>query len=253
MKKRLLLQALLLSSITANAVAQNQAGPIRISGSTTVYTNVFQTLKERISRDAGEPIEVISNGSRQGLSDLISGKNDIAMISAPLEELVPRLTDQERARLDPRDLVVSSLAETRLVFIVHESNPVKSLTVAQLSDLFTGVVTNWKDVGGPDLAVEVVSNQFSSGQRAVLEDRVTGGKKVVATAKSVMNDPLIPGVVRQLKGGLGHTGAKNDLRGVFMLKTDRPIVQPMSLVTKGAPTGRIARVIAAAQKAAAVN
>lgn len=253
MKKRLLLQALLLSSITANAVAQNQAGPIRISGSTTVYTNVFQTLKERISKDAGEPLEVISNGSRQGLSDLISGKNDIAMISAPLEELLPRLSEQERAQFDPKGFFVSSLAETRLVFIVHESNPVKSLTIAQLSDLFTGVVTNWKDVGGPDLAVEVVSNQFSSGQRAVLEDRVTGGKKVVATAKSVMNDPLIPGVVRQLKGGLGHTGAKNDLRGVFMLKTDRPIVQPMSLVTKGAPAGRIARVIAAAQKAAAVN
>jgi phosphate transport system substrate-binding protein len=253
MKRRFILQAVLLSLIAENAVAQNQSAPIRISGSTTVYTNIFETLKDRISKDAGEPLELISNGSRQGLSDLIAGKNDIAMISAPLEELVPRLTDQERARFDPKDLVVSSLAETRLVFIVHESNPVKSLTIVQLSDLFTGVVTNWKDVGGPDLAVEIVSNQFSSGQRAVLEDRVTGGKKVVATAKSVMNDPLIPGVVRQLKGGLGHTGAKNDLRGVFMLKTDRPIVQPMSLVTKGAPTGRIARVIAAAQKAAAAN
>ncbi len=250
MKRRLLLKALLLSSIAGNAVAQNQAAPIRISGSTTVNTNVFQTFKERISKDAGEPLEVIANGSRQGLSDLISGKNDIAMISAPLEELLPRLTELERTQFDPKNLVVSSLVETKLVFIVHESNPIKSLSIAQLSDLFTGVVTNWKEVGGPDLAVEVVSNQFSSGQRAVLEDRVTGGKKVVSTAKSVMNDPLIPGVVRQLKGGLGHTGAKNDLRGVFMLKTDRPIVQPMSLVTKGAPSGRLARVIAAAQKAA---
>ncbi len=253
MKTRLVVQALLLSTFAANAFPQNPAGPIRISGSTTVYTNVFQALKDRICKEAGEPLEVISNGSRQGLSDLISGKNEIAMISAPLEELLPRLSEQERAQFDPKSLVISALPETRLVFIVHESNPVKTLTIAQLSDLFTGVVANWKDVGGPDLAVEVVSNQFSSGQRAVLEDRVTGGKKVVATAKSVMNDPLIPGVVRQLQGGLGHTGAQNDLRGVVMLKTDRPIVQPMSLVTKGAPTGRIARVIAATRKAFAAN
>lgn len=108
-------------------------------------------------------------------------------------------------------------------------------------------------MGGSDLKVEIVSNQFSSGQRAVLEDRVNGGKKVVGTAKSVMNDPQIPGVVRQLKGALGHSGARNDLRGVAMLKIDRPVVQPMSLVTKGAPSGSLARVISAAQKAVKVQ
>lgn len=234
-------------------VAHAQATPVRISGSTTVFTNIYRDLKGAISRDSGEPIDVISNGSRQGLSDLAAGKSDIAMISAPLEELLPRLTGPEREALDPKRLTVVNLAETRLVFIVHESNPVRSLTIAQLSDLFTGVATNWKQVGGADLPVEIVSNQFSSGQRAVLEEKVTGGKKVVTTAKLVVNDPLIPGIVRQLKGGLGHSGARNDLRGVIIVKTDREIAQPMSLVTFGKPAGRIERVIAASQKAAAAR
>ncbi|MBX7184246.1 MAG: substrate-binding domain-containing protein [Vicinamibacteria bacterium] len=243
----LLFGAILVPAPAAHA----QTIPVRISGSTTVFTNVYRDLKEAISRDSGEAIDVISNGSRQGLSDLAAGKSDIAMISAPLEELLPRLTEPERKALDPRKVTVSKLAETRLVFIVHESNPVKSLTIAQVSDLFTGVVTNWKDVGGPDLPVEIVSNQFSSGQRAVLEEKVTGGKNVVTTAKLVVNDPLIPGIVRQLKGGFGHSGARNDLRGVAVVKTDREIAQPMSLVTLGKPAGRVARVIAASQKAAA--
>ncbi len=246
----LLLGAILLL-LTPGAYSQSVPAPVRISGSSTVFTNIYQSLKDAISRDAGETIEVISNGSRQGLSDLAAGKSDIAMISAPFDELLPRLTEPERKTLDPSAVTVSNLAETRLVFIVHESNPVKSLTIAQLSDLFTGVVTNWKDVGGPDLPVEVVSNQFSSGQRAVLEEKVTGGKKVVATAKLVVNDPLIPGIVRQLKGGLGHSGAKNDLRGVVMVKTDKAVAQPMLLVTIGKPAGRIAKVIAASRKAAA--
>ena len=237
--------------LAASAFSQSGPSPVRISGSTTVFTNIYQALKESISKDSGEAIDIISNGSRQGLSDLAAGKSDIAMISAPLDELLPRLTEQERKTLDPSAVTVSTLAETQLVFIVHESNPVKSLTIAQISDLFTGAVTNWKQVGGPDLPVEIVSNQFSSGQRAVLEEKVTGGKKVVTTAKQVVNDPLIPGIVRQLKGALGHSGAKNDLKGVAILKTDKTISQPMLLVSLGKPSGRIAKVIAASKKAAA--
>jgi len=216
-----------------------------------VLNNIYQPLKDAISKSSGETLDLIGNGSRQGLSDLAAGKSDIAMISAPLDELLPRLTDAERKTLDPSAVTVSKLAETHIVFIVNESNPVKSLTIAQLSDLFTCAVTNWKQVGGPDQPVEIVSNQFSSGQRAVLEDKLTGGKKVTANAKLVVNDPLIPSIVRQLKGGLGHSGLKSDLKGVAVLKTDKEISQPLLLVTLGKPAGRIAKVIAASQKAAA--
>jgi len=236
----------------SGARAQSPAtGPVRISGSTTVYTNLFEKQREAISKAAGESIQVISNGSRQGLADLAAGKCEIAMISAPLDELLPRLSDAERARLDPATLTVSSLPETRLIFIVNESNPVRKLTLAQVSDLFTGALKNWKEVGGPDLPVQIVSNQFSSGQRAVLEEKVTGGKKVASDAKLVVNDPLIPGIVRQLKGGLGHSGARNDLRGVAVVETDKPVAQPMLLVTRTKPEGAIAKVIAASKKVAA--
>jgi phosphate transport system substrate-binding protein len=235
------------------ALAQTGVAPVRISGSTTVFTNILQPHKDAISKESGEALDVISNGSRQGLSDLAAGKSDIAMISAPLDELRPRLNEAERKTLDPSAVTVSKLSETRLVFIVHESNPVKKLTIAQLSDLFTGVATNWKQVGGPDLPVEIVSNQFSSGQRAVVEEKVTGGKKVTASAKLVVNDPLIPGIVKQLKGGLGHSGLRNDLKGVSVLKTDQEISQPLLLVTIGKPAGRIAKVIAASQRAAAAH
>lgn len=238
-------------SSPAFAQAPDAGAPVRINGSTTVYTNLYEKQRDRISREAAQPITVISNGSRQGLSDLAAGKCDIAMISATLDELIPRLTEAEKAQLDSANLTVSPLPETHLIFIVNEQNPVRNLTLAQVSDLFTGAITNWKEVGGPDLPVQIVSNQFSSGQRAVLEEKVTGGKKVVATAKSVANDPMIPGIVRQLKGALGHSGLKNDLRGVALVKTDKSVSQPMLLVTRGKPSGASARVIAASQKVAA--
>jgi phosphate transport system substrate-binding protein len=258
MKKHHILALICLAVIPIAAASHAQSQPkaggasVKLTGSTTVFTNVFEKGREAISNEAGVQIEVLANGSRQGLSDLAAGRCDIAMISAPLDEVLDRLPPSEKALLVPSTLTVTSLGETNLVFIVHESNPVQRLTISQLSDLFTGVVTNWKQVGGPDLAVEVVSNQFSSGQRAVLEDQVTKGKAVVSSAKLVVNDPLIPGIVRQLRGGLGHSGARNDLRGVHVLKTDRLIVQPLSLVTRGKRAGVIARVIAAAKKVAAL-
>ncbi|MEO8362169.1 MAG: substrate-binding domain-containing protein [Vicinamibacteria bacterium] len=233
--------------------SQGQQAPplstVRLSGSTTVLTNVFVGQQERIARQAGIEISVIGNGSRQGLSDLISGRADIAMISAPLEEVEAQMTPAERAHITAAGLSVSAIGNTKLLFIVNPANSIEALTIRQLSDLFSGVVTNWKQVGGPDLAVELVSNKFSSGQRAVLEDKVLGGKDVASTAKLVVNDPLIPGIVRQLKGGLGHTGERNDLKGVKMVRTDKVITQPMALVTLGKPSGPIAKIIAATQDA----
>ena len=259
MKKHHLLDPIFLAVIAIAAASHAQSQPpargasVKLTGSTTVFTNIFEKGREAISNEAGVQIEVVANGSRQGLSDLAAGKSDIAMISAPLQEVLDRLPPSEKALLPPATLTVTSLGEANLVFIVHESNPVQRLTISQLSDLFTGIVTNWKQVGGPDLAVDIVSNQFSSGQRAVLEDQVTKGKAVVKTAKLVVNDPLIPGIVRQLRGGLGHSGTRNDLRGVRVLQTDRPIVQPLSLVTRGKPAGAIALVIAATRKVAVTH
>ena len=253
-RHRFLALALLigLAPLDREVGAQTSLGTdtIRISGSTTVFTTVFDKGRDGIARDAGVTLEVIANGSRQGLADLLSNRSEIAMISAPLDEVVAQMPPAERARFDPSALVVSHLTDTQLVFVVNESNPTRALTIKQLSDLFTGASTNWNQVGGPNLKVEIVSNQFSSGQRAVLEEKVTSGKPVTATAKWVLNDPLIAGIVRQLKGGLGHSNARSDLRGVHVLKTDRPIVQPLFLITRGKPSGRIARVIAASQKAA---
>ena len=74
---------------------------------------------------------------------------------------------------------------------------------------------------------------------------------VVSSAKLVVNDSQIAKVVRQLQGGIGHAAIEGDLGGVTLLKTDRPVVQPILLVTLGEPRGQIARVIDAAKRAAA--
>ena len=227
-----------------------QSGVVRISGSTTVFGRIFEKDQPAIERASGAKVTVVANGSRQGLIDLAAGKSDIAMLSASIEELLPRLSAAERHDLDARAFVVSPLAVSRLGFIVHPSNPLRQLTLKQVSDIFKGATTNWRDVGGPDLKIEVVSNKFSSGQRALLEDEVLAKAPVVASAKLVVNDSQIPKVVRQLPGSIGHAAVGTDLSGVTLLKTDKEVVQPILLVTLGEPRGPIARVIDAAKKSA---
>jgi phosphate transport system substrate-binding protein len=236
-----------LSAMIQPAAAE---APVRLCGSTTVIANVFERSQAEIARLAGTQIAIVGNGSRQGLTDLANGRCDIAMTSAPVGEVLGLLPPTERAALPLGALTVSSLGDAKLLFIVHASNPVKRLTIAQLSDLFVGAATNWKQVGGPDLGVDIVSNQFSSGQRAVVQDKVTMGKPILSGAKVVVNDSLIPGVVRQLKGSLGHAAAYTDLAGTHVVAVVPPITLPMALVTLGTPQGRLGNVVAAAQTVA---
>src|SRR5262245_52692279 len=151
------------------ALAQTSENLVRVSGSTTVFARVFEKGRANVEREASVRVLVVANGSRQGLSDLVAGKSEIAMLSARLEEITSRMPAAERPKAEAADLVTTPLGETRLAFIVHPSNAVRTLPIDRIGDLFSGRVTNWKDVGGPDLPVVVVSNQFSSGQRALLE------------------------------------------------------------------------------------
>jgi phosphate transport system substrate-binding protein len=239
--------ALLTLALPNGAGAQAANTAVKVSGSTSVYGKVFAKGGGDIERESGARVEAVSNGSRQGLSDLLANKCDIAMLSAALDDLMARLTPSEQGLAKRTSLVVTPLAENRLEFIVHPSNTVKRLMVAQIADLFSGKVTNWKEVGGPDLNVEIVSNQFSSGQRAVLESEVLKGASVTASAKHVVNDSQIPPIVRQVPGALGHT-ADAKVPGVTTLATDRDVVQPLALVTRGKPTGSAAKVVDAIRK-----
>lgn len=131
---------------------------ITIKGSDTVLP-VSQALAETYLELHPAPlISVTGGGSGVGIAALLNGDTDIAMSSRPL-----KLAERLRLTAAGRTLLEDTIAWDVLAVCVHPSNPLSHLTREALVAIYTGAVTNWKELGGPDLPIVVYSRESSSG------------------------------------------------------------------------------------------
>jgi len=89
---------------------------------------------------------------------------------------------------------------------VNESNPIKALTMAQLNDIFTGKITNWKKVGGPDLEITVYSRENNSGTYAFFKETVLDDKDYTQRAQTMAGTAALISAVAEDKRGVGYGG-----------------------------------------------
>ena len=152
---RVILAALISCSTLAFSV---QADEINVSGSTSV-ARVMDVLAEHYNNQQKQSfIAVHGTDSTSGIMLLKKGISNIAMSSR-------YLTEGEK----DEDLKIDVLALDGLAVVVNINNPVKSLTRKQLSDIYSGTLTNWKELGGQDKRIAVVTREASSGTRYSFE------------------------------------------------------------------------------------
>jgi phosphate transport system substrate-binding protein len=131
-----------LAGAQAPADTSSPARPLVVSGSSTVYPLMTDIVRRFERLNPGVSIEVRSVGSGQGIADLRGGVSDIAMVSR-------QLADNER------DLFAFPMCRDGAAIIVHRSNPLKGLSSHQFSELLTGNVTDWKQLGGRPGAIKL--------------------------------------------------------------------------------------------------
>lgn len=146
---------------------------IQIKGSDTMV-NLGQAWAEAfMEENPSVLIAVTGGGSGTGIAALLNRTCDIAQSSREISG-----KEFELAKSKGLNVQSISVGIDSIVFIVHPENPVSQLTVEQLSDIFTGKITNWKEVGGPDKPILVLSRERNSGTHVyVLEEIVRKGKK----------------------------------------------------------------------------
>ena len=143
---------------TANT--QTGGSLVTISGSTSVGP-LAEKLAMKYEEENDVKIEVNQIGSSAGISNAISGVSQIGMASRDLK--------QEEKDSNLQELII---AYDGIVVVTHPSNPVKNLTMEQVKQIFTGEVTNWKEVGGKDMEIVVVSREDGSGSRDAFQEIV---------------------------------------------------------------------------------
>ncbi|MCI0662397.1 MAG: substrate-binding domain-containing protein, partial [Acidobacteria bacterium] len=164
MKKTLILTAIsmitaLLNGCGANEAAKTASAPtpapsnqMVIVGSTTLLPIAEKAVDAFQKRKPGIKITLTGGGSQIGINALVDGLSDIAMSSRELKQEEKEKLQKKRTEAKGR-----IVAWDGIVPIVHPSNPVKNLTIAQLKDIYTGKVTDWQEVGGKKGAIVVVS------------------------------------------------------------------------------------------------
>lgn len=240
---RFLLPCILAALMTT---APALADVLRIHGSTTVFANIFKPHQNAIEQRSGHSLNVISNGSGRGLQDLVGGRADLGMISAPLDTTVTKVK-KKNAGFNGDGLLAHKVGETRVAFITHRSNPVRSLSLQQIADILEGKITNWQQVGGHPLPIVIVCEDPNGGLRTMTEKALLDGGTIIKSAKQLPNGTQIPKVVQQMPMALGVTAAALVNSSIHEIATDTPIAQPLILVTEGDPTKAQQDVINAAR------
>jgi phosphate transport system substrate-binding protein len=225
---------------------------LKVSGSATVAGGIVNKNKAAIEQDTGLTISVTVNGDGNGLKDLYSGKSDVAMVAAPIKLTEEVLNKAAPGSLDVAGFEVTPVGNDSLHFIVHPTNPVKTLSEGQLKDIFTGKITSWKDVGGDDKPILVVSVALGLGQRSNLVANLLGGVDVTEKARSMQGLVQVVQVVAQAPNAIGYaTGAT--LTNAVVVIPGVEVKQVLGLVTKGAPSPEAKKFIAAAAKFGAAH
>ncbi len=138
--------------------AGSSSRAIQNKGSDTIVNLALAWAEAYQKVDPSVSIAVTGGGSGTGIAALVNNTVDIANASRKIKD--DEIAAAQKNGVDPIEFVV---AVDALAVIVNPSNPVSELTIAQLSDIFTGRITNWRDVGGRDAPIILVSRESNSG------------------------------------------------------------------------------------------
>ncbi len=183
--------ALLLAGTLLAACGKQLSGTVTVAGSTTVQPLAELLAEEFTSQNPDVEVIISGGGTSVGITSVNNGSVDIGSASRELKS-------------DEPQLVKRLLARDGIAVVVAPGNPVTGLTKTQVRDIFSGVITNWKDVGGPDHAINVVVRESGSGTRTAFEEMVMAKPEPAVAIASTALEQNSNGGVKQVVGGESH-------------------------------------------------
>ncbi len=227
------------------SISQAGEGQLVVQGSTTVLPIAQAAAEVFMQNNSQANISVRGGGSGNGIAALIEGTCDIADASRPMK--VKEILLCQKKGISPVPHIV---AMDGIAVIVHTSNPVQGLNIEEIKDIYTGKITNWKELGGKDLKIVVVSRDSSSGTFETFETIVLKGKKVIPESLAQASNQTVATVISTTKGAIGYVGLGYISNTVKALQVNGvipeqetvvsgkyPISRPLYMYTDGAPQG----------------
>lgn len=225
---------LLVAGLVGSCAMVQAQDKLVMDGSTTVGPIAKAFAEYYMRQNPGVNITVSESGSGNGAKALLNGSCDIANLSRNLK-------DAERTAMEEKGVkpVSHVVAHDALPVIVHPSNKVKGLTIEQVRDIYTGKVTNWKQVGGSDLAVIIISRDTNSGTFETFKELVLGkDARIFEGAEYTGSNGAVRQRVQMTKGAIGYVGLGFIDRSVKALQINGIEPCAETVVNKSYPISR---------------
>lgn len=259
MFKKVLLLVIILGVMASAHTALARDNFIQVKGSDTMV-NLGQAWAERYMEEHPEGfIAVTGGGSGTGIASMISGTCDIAMCSRTIKTKEIALANQKG--IEPYEIAV---ARDGLAVVVHPDNPVDRLTLDQLADIFTGKIRNWKELGGKDGPIVILSREVNSGTHVYFKEHVLRHNDPEGTAEFAPGALLLSSsqaIADEVAGnpsaigyyGMGYISPQQKAIAVALDEQSEyisptmdnvvdgsyPISRPLFVYTNGVPAGEV--------------
>lgn len=190
------LTLMLMSAVTIAAAQQ-----ISIKGSDTMLILNQRWAEEYAKVKPSVSVAVTGGGSSIGINAFINGVTDICAASRPM-----RKSEVDKARSRGAIAYEIPVAIDGLAIVVNASNPIQSLTVEQVRRIFIGEVTNWNQVGGPNLPIVAFSRDSNSGTYGFIQQNVLLNRNWGKGVRFLPSTSEIAREVARTPGGIGYGG-----------------------------------------------
>ncbi len=198
-----LYKKLSLTAVLLAAAASAQAGNITVKGSDTLVVLAQKWAETYMGKNADTKIQVTGGGTGTGFAALQNKTTDLCNASRKIKSAeIANCVKAFGKRPTEYKVCLDGLS-----VYVSADNPLKELTVAQVSDIFTGKIKNWNEVGGADAPITVYSRENSSGTYEFFKENVLKGKDFASSAQTMPGTAAVLQAVAKDKNGIGYGGA----------------------------------------------
>jgi len=221
------------------------AGQLVIKGSTTVLPIAQKTVEAFMKDNPDIKISLSGGGSSNGIKALIDGTADVANISRFIKDKEVKMAVDKGIYPVP-----FACAYDSIIPVTHPGNSLTDITMSQLKDIYMGKIRNFKEIGGPDLKIVVISRDTSSGTYETWEKKVMKKERVTPRASVMASNGAVIQTVSTNKNAIAYVGIGYLNSAVKALTVGRiegteettlngqfPISRPLFMFTNGWPEG----------------
>ena len=264
-KMSIIILTIILSLAFTVGCGKNHSGAnsIQIKGSDTMVNLGQAWVEEFMARYPEFSIAVTGGGSGTGITSLINKTCDIAETSREM-----KTEELDMAKSKGFDAYEIKVALDGLAVVVNPNNPVSQLTIDELADIYTGKIKNWKDVGGNDAKIVLLSREVNSGTHVYFKEHVLhkgnakGTEEFSPEALLLSSSQAIADEIAQNTSAIGYYGmgyispkqkpihiAKDKLSPYIsptiesVVNGSYPISRPLLMYTRGIPQGNVKKII----------